>query len=142
MKNLKLAVRLGKILENLFEEELIQSFSESRKGELKVLMFLHQNSETIVYPMDISKKLGFTRPRISSILAGLNRKNLISTKTDMNDKRMSNVEITDLGKQEIETLKKNYVTFVSELIDRMGEKNTSNLIKYLEIMVKSIGEIS
>ena len=72
--------------------------------ELEVLYIL--NTEELLYPSQISKRLLHERSNVSRILSNLFRRRYIMLSKDYEDQRKIHVQITQQGKEAVEYLRK------------------------------------
>jgi DNA-binding MarR family transcriptional regulator len=80
---------------------------------------------------DIHEKLHISRPAVSQMLGGLEKKGYILRETDQNDRRKIVITITSEGREVMKDMKKNMENMFNEIANRFGEENMKQLIVLL-----------
>ena len=86
--------------------------------ELLSQLLIHEDGMT---PMNLSKIMGVNKTIISRIIDSLNKGGYLIKVQDIKDKRSYSVKITDLGKQLMDKVYKNYLGPIYELRRRVGD---------------------
>ena len=80
----------------------------------------------------IQKKLHISKPAISYILNGLEKKNYITREIDPKDRRKVSISATPEGKTAAEESMKRYDELWSEILMQFGEENMKELIRLIQ----------
>lgn len=98
---------------------------------LEVLSQLLLHEEGIT-PMNLSKIMGVNKTIISRIIDYLNKEGYVIKTPDVKDKRSYSVTITNLGKQTMDKVYKNYLSPIYELRRKLGDEEFIRLMTYIE----------
>ena len=106
-------------------EKFMEIFSHSGMqdffcGENRVMYYIYTHKNKKVYPSDLSKELGFTRQRITSILNSLKRKKQLVTTPDIGDGRRTLVKLTETGEKNFGELYECVMSDFAFIIDDCG----------------------
>lgn len=108
--------------------------------EVRVMFELHQNPNQSA--SDISAYLGTDKGYLSKILKNLEKQKLIRKIVSIKDKRSSNLELTELGKTEIELLNEASSQQIREILKHCSldelNKVIQNMNEIQEILNKQI----
>ncbi len=129
---------LTKSLITLYDLEVFSSMMEYCQGEMRVLLYLEINSEKEIYPSDLSNALHVTRQRITSILSSLRKKNYITMEIAVNDRRKKRVVLTEDAKKYVITKAKWIESYFDTLIEKLGEDNTHELTRLINLSVEQL----
>ena len=97
--------------------------------ELLSQLLLHEEGIT---PMKLSKIMGVNKTIISRIIDSLNKGGYVIKTPDTKDKRSYSVTITELGKQIMDKVYKNYLGPIYELRRKLGDVEFLELMTYIE----------
>lgn len=142
MNNSNLMNELVASLEKVYFMEAFNNLTEFLQGELYILHFLSQNLDQEIYPSGISSKLHLTRPRVTAILSTLKQKGYVETAQNEDDRRRLAVRITREGLNFINDKQKNTHAYFQLFIDSVGEENTKELIRIINLAVSEIDKKS
>lgn len=98
---------------------------------LEVLSQLLLHEEGIT-PMNLSKIMGVNKTIISRVIDYLNKEGYVIKTQDVRDKRSYSVTITNLGKQTMDKVYKNYLGPIYELRRKLGDEEFIRLMTYIE----------
>ena len=123
-------------------QQLIDSFMEFKKNnfsgvfndelnktETVVLFFISKDENVYFNPSFLSDKVGLSRPSITLALNSLEDSGYIERILDKEDRRRMKVILTDKGKKLIHKGQEKMYEQVYHMIDRLGEKDTLELIR-------------
>jgi len=115
----------------LFQMEPMARLIERIQGEGRVLFYLKDHPEQ-ANPSQISQNLSLSKPRVTSILNALRKKEYVELQTDPDDRRRVNVVLTKAGLEYIALKVSHTEAMLSDYIDGMGRESTEALIALLE----------
>lgn len=119
-------------------------FMEMGKSEFIMLDMIQRwakDSEGI-YVSEIARELRVSTPAVSKMLQGLEEKEYIERKTDQKDRRNTIVLLTEEGEKVRKRVLNEMEAFLQQVIERMGEENTKELVRLLELYTEVIREES
>lgn len=96
-----------------------QRTSTGNDGMLGVLIYLYRTNETATAGA-ISKVMHITTGRVSVLIRKMVEKGLITRETGKEDARITEISITDKGRQIVEELQKQRNDQMGQLIDTIG----------------------
>jgi DNA-binding MarR family transcriptional regulator len=102
------------------------------------IMLLHEIKEAEdKYPdgisiSDISRTLRVKPPSITSIITGLEQKNMVERTMDINDRRIIRVKITEEGNQFVEKNRQHMIEKVKGLVDYLGTEKSAALASLID----------
>lgn len=104
---------------------------DSMHGESFILFVISQNEGKVI-PSDISNEMGITSARVAAALNNLEAKGLIIRRIDIEDRRRIIIELTDLGKEQVQKQYKKIMGMVTNMLKYLGEEDTIELIRILK----------
>ena len=142
MKEYNLINELVDSLEKVYYMEAFTNLTEFLQGENYILLYMLQNPKVEVSPSALSEKLHMTRPRVTAIINTLKKKSYVETEQNEEDRRRLIVRITEEGRNFIVDKQKNAMAYFQIFIDSVGEKNTKDLIRIIDLAVKKMDKIT
>ncbi len=133
MDNNELKFRLVESLEKIYYMEAFTHMTEFLQGELYLLKFLVSNKDKEFGPSELSKKINISRPRITTTISALKKKNLVITKPDKDDRRRLKIKATTKGEKLILNKEKDVLKNFDAFIDGIGAKDTLELIRIIDL---------
>ena len=118
----------------LFSRSIIQRSSKEYKipaQHLELLSQLLTHKEGLT-PMQISKIMGVNKTIISRVIDSLSKGGYVLKTKDEIDKRSYIVSITVLGIEKVEKIYSYYLSPICELRRKLGEKEFSEFMDYIE----------
>ncbi len=100
-------------------------------GENKLLLYLFLCADGVTAG-ELSDKIGVSTARIASILKGLEKKNYLRREADPRDRRRVVVFLTPEGKNTAQEHYEMILRFAVELFRRLGERDTTELLRLVE----------
>ena len=131
-----LKYELIKSLSNIYFMDAFSQLTEFLQGELKLLYFLLENENRKISPSDLSEKLHISRPRTTAALTTLKNKGYVTTKESIEDRRRIYVRLTPKGEAFIEKKKDNVEGYFDKYVDSLGEKDTKELIRLINLSIE------
>ena len=131
MSDQMLKAQLMEELITLFQMEPLARLIERIQGEGRVLFYLKDHPEQ-ANPSQISQNLALSRPRVTSILNALRKKEFVELQTDPDDRRKVNVVLTKAGEEYIALKVAHTDSMLDDYIAGMGRENTDELITLLK----------
>lgn len=101
----------------------------SNDGMIGVLILLHRSSEPITAGQ-ISEALHISNARVTTLIKKMVDKGLIIKTTGATDARVTEVRMTDHGREVIETIQKERMAQLETMIDQIG---IERLLEYFDI---------
>lgn len=117
-------------LVTLFQMEPMARLIERIQGEGRVLFYLKEHPEQ-ANPSQISQNLSLSKPRVTSILNALRKKEFVELQADPADRRRVNVVLTQAGLDYIALKVSHTEAMLDEYIAGMGKESTEELISLL-----------
>jgi DNA-binding MarR family transcriptional regulator len=139
MKQNNLRNMLQASLNKLYEMGVVENLAEFWQGELHVLEYLYQHSDSEIIPSVLSDALGVSRARITAALSALRKKEYVTMEMCEHDRRRMRVLLTNKGKQFIEEKQREVEKQFDILINGLGEKNVLELIRLTELSKEILG---
>lgn len=81
---------------------------------------------------DLSELLEMSRPSITRILNGLEKRGLITRTIDPNDRRSINIGLTEAGTEALKLANRKILNFAERVVESLGESDTDKLIALIE----------
>ncbi|NLY47393.1 MAG: MarR family transcriptional regulator [Tissierella sp.] len=138
MKEYNLINELVDSLEKVYYMEAFTNLTEFLQGENYILLYMLQNPKVETSPSALSEILHMTRPRVTTIINTLKKKNYVETEQNEDDRRRLTVRITENGINFIVDKQKNAMEYFQLFIDSVGEENTKDLIRIIDLAVKKM----
>ena len=135
--NLKLVIALTKTY-NLLITQLNQQVAKFDLSltEFGVLEMLYHKGKQPV--QKIAEKILVTSGTITYVIDQLEKKKYVIREKCTNDKRITYVQLSDFGKNQIEVVFPDHVRYLNDLFQSMEETKKISLISDLKLMQKSV----
>lgn len=135
----------------LLTRDLLDAFNNiNRKKLLSDMKFILQGEDLFLVmllemggvstPSKVVEDSEFSPARLSAILKALESKGYIEKKQDEIDKRCTIIEITDVGRERSDTIKREMIENALILTERLGEKDAAELIRIIKKLVSVLSE--
>lgn len=108
-------------------------------GEMSILTYLCY-TEDGACPGVLCDTLGMTTPRISAIIAGLQKKGLVSRVTDAEDRRKIHIYVSDEGRALVETKKETLKEDIAYILSLIGEDDAKEYVRIIGKVNRKIAE--
>ncbi len=132
--------RMKEALLSIFKLDVITSLKRFLEGELSIMLYLYSNYGDKVNPSEIAKNLNITKGRVTALLSSLIDKEYIKMSLDNNDRRKLNVSLTELGLTEINKEINSTDKYIDDILNKMGDEKTEELITTLHYISQKAGE--
>jgi len=109
------------------------------QGRFLALMVLDQSGAGGLFPFEIADGMGVSRATASGLLKGLESSGHVSSIPSETDGRMKRIQITDNGKQIMETLLPEYYALLSTFT---GKQDKKSLKQFSAILVEMSADSS
>lgn len=135
--NLKLVIALAKSYNLLFSHLSHQvSLYDLSITEFGVLEMLYHKGKQPV--QKIAEKILVTSGTMTYVIDQLVKKQFVNRQKCMNDKRITYIELTEIGNDKIEFVFGKHVEYLTQLLHSFKDSNKLDLIQSLKAMQKSI----
>lgn len=91
-------------------------------------------------PLRLSKAMCVSKTIISRLIEGLSQAGYVVKKQDSHDKRSYSIFITEAGEKKVDEILKFYLGPIYNLRRKLGDKDFSELMYFIEMANKKIGE--
>ena len=139
MDYLKLATELLNTMQTLQKKQSQKIFTEAIHGEAFVLNYI-ANQKGDVLPGEISQKMDVSSARIAAALNSLGKKELITRRIDINDRRKILINITAKGKDLALQHRQSILLIASKNLELLGEHDANEYIRILKKLAEIIPE--
>ncbi|VEU81052.1 MarR family winged helix-turn-helix transcriptional regulator [Haploplasma axanthum] len=123
----------------IYNFKMINTFLQFLQGEQAVLFALKFNIDK--QPSNISKHLGFTKSRMTSIVNKLLSKGMITVSKDEKDKRKQILNLTEKGDDYITKKVQSTNIILDSFFDKMGNDKIIEFTKLLKETIKHMNEV-
>lgn len=127
-------------LSKLYEMEAFSCLAEFLQGELNILYQLSQSGDREVNPSTLSDKLHVSRSRITAALSALRKKKFVKMDISRDDRRRIRVTLTPEGASYLKSKQERVEKYFDVLVEGLGEDNVKELIRLIELSMKTVGE--
>ncbi len=118
-----------------------RQFQESMQGETVVLQYLSDHEDSVL-PSEISAFMGISSARIAATLNSLEKKEFITRRIDLSDRRRILVEITPKGRALAGELKADILENTSKMLAFLGEHDAREYIRITGRMAEFASELT
>ncbi|MDE7070953.1 MAG: MarR family transcriptional regulator [Clostridia bacterium] len=118
--------------------ELNDRMSDINLGIGAVLKILDESGGAVTCG-DIAKKMKVSTARVAVLLKKMEAKNLIARSSDKDDARIVFINITTVGKELVDEVKKTMTEHLSRMIDELGMEKIKTFLD-LSAELKSVAE--
>lgn len=132
MASEELINKFKNLITSVSPDEFIE-FRKNHQGIGFILMYLYRNQDKEVLSGELASKLNVSTSRISTLLKKIESKGMIVRKSSPTDCRLTIVEITQKGKEEVIKKQKEGEKMISKIIDYVGEED---LMEFFRISKK------
>lgn len=123
-------------LKNLVSLPSVRDLSAFLEGETAFLFIIKDFGDKPATPSQLSEELGVTKGRITAIINSLTRKDMVRLEKVDGDRRKVDVRITEKGKNYIDEKLASTNAFLRSFIDKIGRKDTEELMRILNRTVE------
>jgi len=90
---------------------------------------------------ELSEHLKISPPSVSQMVNGLEEKNYVERVTTKNDRRVVYIRLTEQGKSILEKVTQEFMTFMDQVVSRLGTDDTTQLIHLFNRLYDVVNEI-
>lgn len=131
----KLAHEFMEIMYQMRRRKPQKQLNDSLHGEQFVLFFISEHGGSVI-PSEISNEMGISSARIAAALNSLEKKNLITRRIDINDRRRIIVELTDAGDEQAKQHYQKIMNVATKMLEHLGDHDAEELIRIMKKLVK------
>lgn len=113
-------------------------FNNMEKGIQFILLYLYEHNNEIIAG-DLALNLKVSTARIAVLLKKMERKDLIVKRSSAQDGRKTVVELTSIGKKNVEAMRKKALEKMESLIEEIGEDDIRDFIR-ISLKIKEFME--
>ena len=139
MEDLLEAQLIG-LLRGIYRSSTFDEITQFWQGEMQVLYHIYGSQEEEIHPSTLSDQLGVTRARMTTALAGLRKKGLVSMQVSPRDRRHLTVALTEQGRafiaEKAELSRNRFLT----LCRRLGRENVAEMVRLIQLSVRIMEE--
>ncbi len=108
-----------------------------RPGEFALLAYLDRNEENRdIKVSDISRFMGVTPPTVTPVVSRLEEKGFLNREVDRNDRRVTNLVLTQKGRTMIRDCMQRRLQTTQALIAFLGNEDALEVIRLLERVIQ------
>lgn len=115
------------LLRRAMEQRKVDDFL---KGGPFIIQYLYDHGG-VVLPNEISSAMMISSARVAAVLNNLEGKELITREIDKSDRRRILVSLTDKGKAAAEGHRRDVKKGVSQMLERIGKEDSTELVRIL-----------
>jgi DNA-binding MarR family transcriptional regulator len=108
------------------------------QGRWWVLILLMREADLTSSPSLLATKAGVTRATMTGLIDGLVKEELVTRVTNIDDRRMSKVRLTDKGQARLDELMPEYYQKVGKLMSVLTEEQSKSLSMMLQTLKANI----
>lgn len=128
----RLAHEFMETMHQMHKRKTQKHLNDSMQGENFVLFYISKHEGNVI-PSDISNEMGITSARIAATLNSLEGKGLIVRRIDAEDRRRILIELTDLGKEQVQKHHQMTMNMTTNILKYLGEEDA---VQFVRIMKK------
>lgn len=117
---------------------VFERFNSMEKGIRFILLYLYEHNKEIIAG-DLALNLKVSTARIAVLLKKMEKKNFIVKRPSSEDGRKTVVELTDLGRKEVEAMNKAALARMERMIEEIGEDDIEEFIR-ISLKIKEFME--
>ncbi len=131
MDKIELRNELVEQLWRMYKMDIMVYLREFLAGEMAALECLGHHVEPTT-PTMLSEELKLSRPRMANILSSLRRKGYISMDIDHEDRRRMNVDLTEEGRNYLQSKFEFLAKYLDKYVEVLGETKIVELTQILK----------
>ncbi len=132
----QLEMELIGLLKGIYRSSTFDEITQFWQGEMQVLYHIYESRAHAVYPSTLSDELGVTRARITSALASLRKKGLITMQVSPHDRRKLLVTLTQRGEDFVAEKEALAHRRIGALSRRLGRENLAEMVRLIVLSVQ------
>lgn len=103
-----------------------------------VLMILYRAEKNTLFPYQIAEQLGITRASVTTLLDGLDKKNLITRQHDTTDRRKIMVTLSNQGKKCLKDILPIHYNLTQEMVSTFSTEQKNSFLNSLSKLEEGI----
>ncbi len=127
------------LFEQAFQKKIAGKFNELSKNQPMVIKIIGMEGEMM--PSTIGKFTGMEKSSLTRMVDDLEKKGIVSRKTDPDDRRKVLVSLTEKGLEYYNCLNKITAEMADEILKFVDEKDIEDYVQSLETMVRILRKI-
>jgi len=127
------------LFEQAFQKKIAGKFNELSKNQPMVIKIIGMEGEMM--PSTIGKYTGMEKSSLTRMVDDLEKKGIVSRKTDPDDRRKVLVSLTEKGLEYYNCLNKITAEMADEILKFVDEKDIEDYVQSLETMVRILRKI-
>ncbi len=133
MKERKIPFEI-KMLDNMIDRKICGNVKQKKltHTQARILRFLYNNKDKIIYQSDIEKEVGVRRSTISGILDTMEKNNFIVRKASSNDARKKEIALTINSLNKHKEIEKKIANFENILLKGITKEEKDSFFKTLD----------
>lgn len=139
MNNYEKAEKFFLHLKQIWPLDLSQKINECLQGTTCILYYLSENNDCL--SGDIASTLHMSTPRVSAAINSLQKKGYVTRRDDKKDARKTIVSLTEAGKTFLQEKYEKIISFLSYLIDLVGEEEMEHFNQTIEKIHTSMEQL-
>ena len=128
------------IFDQAFQKKIAGKLKDLSKNQPMVIKIIGMEGE--VMPSTIGKYTGMEKSSLTRMVDDLEKKGVVSRKTDPDDRRKVLVSLTEKGLKYYNSLKEIEAEMADEILKFVDEKDIEDFVQSLETMVKILRKIN
>jgi DNA-binding MarR family transcriptional regulator len=127
------------VFDQAFQKKIAGKFNELSKNQPMVIKIIGMEGEMM--PSTIGKFTGMEKSSLTRMVDDLEKKGIVSRKTDPDDRRKVLVYLTEKGLNYYDYLNKITAEMADELLEFVDEKDVEDFVQSLETIVRILRKI-
>lgn len=116
--------------------DVLERYHQLSEGKLRVMILLHKENKGIA-PSTLAYQTGVSRATISVMIRRMTRDGLVYSGSDDEDGRAKKIYLTDFGQKLIDDILPQHYVRITNLMQKISEKEQEKLIFLLQKIVSS-----
>lgn len=131
MNYVHLANEFMETMHQMHKRKTQKQLNDSMQGENFVLFYISKHEGNVI-PSDISNEMGITSARIAATLNSLEKKGFIARRIDAEDRRRILIELTDLGKDQVQKQYQTIMNMTTNILKYLGEEDATEFVRIMK----------
>ena len=121
-------------------DKLIEKRTRFTSAQLRILGYLMQHEEVVVYQKDIEDSIAVSRAAVSTILDKMERAGLLVRENSSMDKRMKRISLTSKGRAAAIDVYKMMCQIEDDLCSTLNEEEKDTVIRVKNKLINKLEE--
>ena len=118
----------------------LQMLSYQNTGDLRLVRIMSHHFPEGATPSQLANRMEVSLPTISQKLTILENQGLIKREVSKEDRRKTNISVTEKGNQVIDEEYRNFMGKMASVVEKLGEEKCTQLCGLLNELASSIDE--